>query len=122
MPTDAAARHAFVRFLTFTCQTSCKSICLLPNPAQFGSRAGAIVHANEDLCLCSCVLDTQPRKLDVEQLNVMSNFAELAVRHIEKDKRLHKQKQVCTHAVSDRLPQFIETYVSLSPVCSGLPV
>ncbi len=32
-----------------------------------------------------CVIDTQPRHLDAEQLMVLANFAEVVVREIEKD-------------------------------------
>lgn len=75
---------------------SCSPLVLDPSPGTEAIRfyAGCPLVASNGHRLGSlCVLDTQPRKLDVEQLNVMSNFAELAVRHIEKDKRLHKQKQ-----------------------------
>jgi GAF domain-containing protein len=32
-----------------------------------------------------CVIDTEPRHLDAEQLMVLANFAEVVVREIEKD-------------------------------------
>ncbi len=36
--------------------------------------------------LCRCVIDRRPRTLDTEQLALLCNFAEMAVREMEKDK------------------------------------
>ena len=33
-----------------------------------------------------CVIDTKPRTLDTEQMTLLCNFAEMAVREMEKDK------------------------------------
>ena len=41
-----------------------------------------------------CVVDMKPRALSVEQLNEVSNFAELAVRQLEKDHVLEMQRLV----------------------------
>ena len=34
---------------------------------------------------CSCVVDMQPHKMSAEQLNTLANFAEMVIRHVEKD-------------------------------------
>ena len=39
-------------------------------------------------------MDFKPRKLSAEQFNVLTNFAELAVRQLEKDHLLQIQKLV----------------------------
>ena len=46
------------------------------------------------MSMCRCVVDTKPRALSAEQLNVLSNFAELAVRQLEKDHVLEMQRLV----------------------------
>lgn len=38
------------------------------------------------LLVCRCVVDLKPRQLDTEQLALLCNFAEMAVREMEKDK------------------------------------
>ena len=42
-------------------------------------------------------MDVQPRKLMAEQYKVMTNFAELVMRQLEKDHHLRMQQQVCVH-------------------------
>ena len=44
-------------------------------------------------------MDVKPRSLSAEQLNVLSNFAELAVRQLEKDHLLELQRLVCCAAL-----------------------
>ena len=45
-------------------------------------------HAPEHLSVAAfrCVVDLKPRQLDTEQLALLCNFAEMAVREMEKDK------------------------------------
>ena len=42
--------------------------------------------------LCRCVIDTKPRTLDTEQMALLCNFAEMAVREMEKDKLCSLQR------------------------------
>lgn len=41
---------------------------------------------------CSYVVDRKPRSLDTEQLTLLCNFAEMAVREMEKDKMCTLQR------------------------------
>ena len=41
---------------------------------------------------CRCVVDQKPRSLDTEQLTLLCNFAEMAVREMEKDKMCTLQR------------------------------
>ena len=41
---------------------------------------------------CRCVIDTKPRTMDTEQLALLCNFAEMAVREMEKDKLCSLQR------------------------------
>lgn len=44
------------------------------------------------LVLSRCVIDTKPRSLDTEQMALLCNFAEMAVREMEKDKLCSLQR------------------------------
>lgn len=46
---------------------------------------------------CRCIIDTKPRKLQAEQYKVLTNFAEMAVRQLEKDHHLDLQRQVASY-------------------------
>ena len=45
---------------------------------------------------CRCVVDVKPRVLSAEEYNMLSNFAELSVRQLEKDHLLQLQRLVRT--------------------------
>ena len=49
-------------------------------------------------------MDIKPRKLAAEELQVLCNFAEIAVRHIEKDHFLQLQQQVTQEGFAHMLP------------------
>ena len=62
--------------------------------------AGAPLVTSNGMRLGSlCVIDTEPRHLDAEQLMVLANFAEVVVREIEKDMaRVRDSKPLaCAH-------------------------
>lgn len=62
---------------------------------------GSLKHAT---LVCRCVVDMKPRTLSAEEFNVLSNFAELAVRQLEKDHLLQLQRLVRLPACSCQLP------------------
>lgn len=45
-----------------------------------------VLWACKPLVLSRCVTDTKPRSMDTEQMALLCNFAEMAVREMEKDK------------------------------------